>query len=262
MKKAVFLFLFIIVVLMGYSNINNNENLDAKDFSIIDISQQLLLAAKTKEPTDSLIGVVKLITPTQLQSQLINDDYKKVFWINLYNAFTQLVLSKNPDKYKSRNSFFGDKVIEIAGQRLSLDQIEHGLLRRSKVKWSLGHINKFFPSSFEKENRVSKVDYRIHFALNCGAKSCPPIAFYQPGQISKQLDLATKAYLNGDAEYDEAKNELSLPAIMGWFRGDFGGKKNMVALVKKLEIVPADKNPSVTFSKYDWNLFLENYKTE
>ena len=247
---------------MGHSNINNNENLNAKDFSIIDISQQLLLAAKTKEPTDSLLGVIKSISGQQLQAELINDDYRKAFWINLYNAYTQVLLSKNPDKYKSRNSFFGDRIIEIAGQNLSLDIIEHGLLRRSKVKWSLGYINKFFPSAFEKENRVKSVDYRIHFALNCGAKSCPPIAFYQPAQINKQLDLATKAYLNGDAEYDEAKNELSLPAIMGWFRGDFGGKKKMIELVKKLEIVPANKNPKVNFSKYDWNLFLENYKTE
>ena len=262
MKKAVFLFLFITVELMGYSNINNNENLNAKDLSIIDISQQLLLAAKTKEPTDSLLAVVKSISGNQLQAELINDDYKKAFWINLYNAYTQVLLSKNSDKYKNRSSFFGDEMIEIAGEKLSLDVIEHGLLRRSKVKWSLGYINKFFPSTFEKENRVKSVDYRIHFALNCGAKSCPPIAFYQPAQINKQLDLATRAYLNGDAEYDEAKNQISLPAIMGWFRGDFGGKKKMVALLKNLEIVPADKNPKVNFSKYDWNLFLENYKSE
>jgi hypothetical protein len=49
---------------------------------------------------------------------------------------------------------------------------------------------------------------------------------------------------------------------MGWFRGDFGGKKKMVQLLHRLEIVPIDKNPSITFKKYNWNLFLENYKTE
>ncbi len=114
----------------------------------------------------------------------------------------------------------------------------------------------------KKKNRVDTLDYRIHFALNCGAKSCPPIAFYQPLQINKQLDLATQAYLAEDVEYDEAKNTVLLPAIMGRFRGDFRGKKKMVSLLKQLKIIPENKNPAVSFSKYDWNLFLENYKTE
>ena len=78
---------------------------------------------------------------------------------------------------------------------MSLDDIEHGILRRSKIKWSEGYFNKLFPSKFEKENRVNKVDYRIHFALNCGARSCPPIAFYDPEKLDKQLDVATMIYL-------------------------------------------------------------------
>ena len=83
----------------------------------------------------------------------------------------QLYLSKNPELYLKRNPLFGKKIIDIAGKRISLDEIEHGLLRHSKVKWGLGYINNIFPSHFEKMNRVSKVDYRIHFALNCGAGS-------------------------------------------------------------------------------------------
>ena len=38
---------------------------------------------------------------------------------------------------------------------------------------------------------VDVIDFRIHFALNCGAKSCPPIAFYSYDKINDQLDLAT-----------------------------------------------------------------------
>ncbi len=221
MKRGVFLIFFLTVVKLDYANVNNNETTKSVDLSIIDISQQLLLAAKTKEPTDSLVNIIKSITETNLETQLNNDNTKKAFWINLYNASTQVLLSKNIKKYKDRSSFFGDKQIEIAGERLSLDNIEHGILRHSKIKWSLGYLNKLFPSAFEKKNRVDTLDYRIHFALNCGAKSCPPIAFYQPLQINKQLDLATQAYLAGDVEYDEAKNTVLLPAIMGWFRANF-----------------------------------------
>ena len=145
---------------------------------------------------------------------------------------------------------------------MSLDDIEHGILRRSKIKWSEGYLNKLFPSRFEKQNRLNKLDYRMHFALNCGAKSCPPIAFYKPEQIDKQLDMATKTYLKGDAEYDSLKNIVSLPALMGWFRHDFGGKKKMLVLLKSIGIVPGNAYPSVEFKKYDWNLFLSNYRPD
>ncbi|MCW3106022.1 MAG: hypothetical protein JWQ09_528 [Segetibacter sp.] len=230
--------------------------------NLIETSQQLLLQAKTHESTDSLVKVVEDIPEIALNTQLTNDTYKKVFWINLYNAFTQVILARNPDRYKNRSSFFGDKQISIAGRKLSLDDIEHGLLRHSKIKWSLGHVNKLFPSAFEKKQRVDSVDYRIHFSLNCGAKSCPPIAFYSPDRLDKQLDMATKVYLQGEVEYNEKDNCVALPAIMGWFRGDFGGKKKMIELLHKLEIVPKDKNPAITFKKYNWSLFLENYKAE
>ena len=257
----------LIIILLSCSYVSgmaytNQENMIAGEINIIELSQELLLAAKTKEPTDSLVAIVRSITGTMLTDQLKNDASKKAFWINIYNAYTQISLHANPDKYKNRGSFFGEKQIDIAGKNLSLDNVEHDLLRRSKIKWSLGHLNKLFPAAFEKQQRVDTLDYRIHFALNCGAASCPPIAFYKPEQISTQLNLATKAYLGGDAVYNEKDNEVSLPAIMGWFRGDFGGKKNMLKLLKQLKIVPEDKQPKIKFSKYNWDLFLENYKQE
>ncbi len=228
--------------------------------NIMDVSQQLLLAAKTGEPTDSLVTLLKDLSPGALQ-QLNTDDDKKAFWINLYNAYTQLRLKQNPGMYQERNKFFKDKEIRVAGKALSLDDIEHGILRRSKIKWSLGYFNKLFPPTFEKMNRVHNLDYRLHFALNCGAKSCPPIAFYKPGSLEKQLDVATKVYLKGEAEYDSLNNSIHLPAIMSWFRRDFGGKKKMISLLQQLGIVPADKTPIIKFKKYNWDLFLENYQT-
>jgi len=117
------------------------------------------------------------------------------------------------------------------------------------------------PVETEKKLRVAKLDYRIHFALNCGAKSCPPIAFYKPETLNKQLDLATNAYLKSEVEYNENTNIVKLPALMSWFRRDFGGKKKMKTLLKELSIIPEDKNPSINFKNYDWTLYLENYKS-
>jgi hypothetical protein len=262
MKITAFTLLFIWHAFMNIQSDYTKNFYQYSGVDIISISQQLLLAAKTKEPTDSFVNILQRISQQDLSGDLKSDNLKKAFWINLYNAYTQIILSKNPDIYKNRSSFFGSKQILIAGKNLSLDDIEHGILRRSKIKWSLGYFNKAFPSKFEKENRVDKVDYRIHFSLNCGAKSCPPIAFYDPEKIDKQLDVATKTYLKGEAEYNPEKDCVDLPALMNWFRKDFGGKKKMIAILKQLEIVPYNKNPDINFKKYNWDLFLENYKNE
>lgn len=226
------------------------------------LSQQLLLAAKTNKPVDSFTTVLSNTTEARLGDQVSTENQRKAFWINIYNAYTQIILTKNPDQYKNRNGFFTGKQIVIAGRRMSLDDIEHGILRRSKIKWGLGYINKFFISAFERKHRVNSVDYRIHFALNCGAKSCPPIAFYKPEQLEQQLDIATAVYLQGECEYDEAANKLWVPAVLRWFRGDFGGKKKIVLLLKQWSVIPENKNPSISFKKYEWNLVLGNYQHE
>ena len=129
----------------------------------------------------------------------------------------------------------------------------------SKIKLSLGYLGKWFPNHFEKVMRVHTLDNRIHFALNCGAKSCPPIAFYTPNNLDKQLDLATKNYLKNACVYDSIKNEVHLPQIFSWFRGDFDGKSGMKILLKKYQIIPQESNPKIVFDPYNWNLELNNF---
>lgn len=240
--------------------VNMPVNLHSSN-TLVALSQQFIYAAKTGDSTANLEKDLKNLSYDALKNSLVSDEEKKAFWINIYNGYTQVLLKKNPDQYKSRNKFFKRKQIDIAGKNFSLDDIEHGILRRSKVKWSLGYFNKLFTNKTERDLRVDKLDYRIHFTLNCGAKSCPPIAFYNPENLNPQMDLATKAYLTGEAEYDKEKNKLYLPALMSWFRRDFGGKKKMKVLLKKLNLIPADSNPTIHFKKYDWNLFLNHYNT-
>lgn len=228
----------------------------------IQLSQDFMYAARTGEETSIFIQQLQQMSMNELISSVKTDNEKKAFWINLYNAYTQVALKNNPDQYKKRSRFFRKKQVAIAGHLFSLDDIEHGILRRSKIKWSLGYFNKLFPGKTEKALRVDHLDYRLHFALNCGAKSCPPIAYYNPEAIGKQLDLATKAYLKSDARYDEQSNTLYLPAIMSWFRRDFGGKKKMVTLLQQLSVVPTGKQPKIKFNNYDWTLYLQNYKTD
>ncbi|TAH07981.1 MAG: DUF547 domain-containing protein [Sphingobacteriia bacterium] len=232
----------------------------AEKIDIISVSQQLLLSVKTNIPSDSLVHYLATIPEDILYKELNNDINKKTFWINIYNAYTQLLLNNNQAIYTKRNAFFGKKQIIISGRNLSLDNIEHGILRRSKNKWSLGYFNSLFPSKFEKQNRVDSVDYQIHFALNCGAKSCPPIAFYTIEKLDQQLTTATKAYLQGETIWMDSSKTIYLPKMMSWFRADFGGKKGMKDLIKQYSLAPTVEKIKIHFKPYDWTLFLAQFQ--
>jgi Protein of unknown function, DUF547 len=222
-------------------------------------SQQLLLAVKTGEPVDSLLVYFQTISFDELKAALNTDVKAKAFWLNIYNAYTQVLLQKNPSAYKNRNKFFKSREINIAEKQLSLDFIEHHIIRRSEWKLGLGYIKLLFPNSLEKQLRLGEKDYRIHFALNCGAKSCPPIAFYNDEKLEEQLNLAEKSFIKNDAEYDEAGNTVSVSKIFSWFRGDFVGKKGIRKLLVKHKMIPADKKVKLKFKKYDWSLMLKAF---
>ena len=129
------------------------------------------------------------------------------------------------------------------------------------MKISMGHINKidWFVNDFEKQFRLEEVDFRIHFALNCGAASCPPIAFYSAENIDKELDMATASYLESDVEYYKAENKVVVSKLFQWFIADFGGKSGIIQILKKYGVIPASENPKISYKPYDWTLSLENY---
>jgi Protein of unknown function, DUF547 len=228
----------------------------------ITLSQQLLYAVKTGNSHAQLTQQLQQLTVATLQKELTTDEAKKAFWLNIYNAYVQAALLLNPQQYSKRHLFYRKKFIEIAGQCISPDTIEHGILRRSRHKWSLGYFCKLFPSAFEKMCWVTVIDYRIHFALNCGATSCPPIAFYNAASINEQLHLATASYLGTEVTYTPAENKVQLPALMSWFRADFGGKKGIKNILLQHHIVApsAAKTLCISFKKYNWQLTLNTYK--
>ncbi len=258
MKNKIVVTVFLTFVLMSFTIQQSHAVIT--DTNYVNVSQQLLYAQRTGEIVDTFIKLLQVADQSILQKELSTDALKKAFWLNIYNAFVQKLLSENPEKYKNRHSFFSEKQIIIAQHTLSLDDIEHGILRRSKIKWALGYLNKPFAGKFEKIFRVDTLDERIHFALNCGAKSCPPIAYYDPGKIEMQLRLASINYLKNETEYSKASNIIYLPKFMDWFRGDFGGKKGITKMLIKYGVIKNDV--SIRFKKYDWTLFLNNYRKE
>ena len=225
---------------------------------LLRLSQDLLYATRVNNfhEADSLKLHLQQMDADLLLTHLNSDALKKAFWINIYNAFIQDILSNSPEKYERRSDFFGKNQIQLAGHSFSFDFIEHGILRRSKNKISLGYFNKLFPGKLEKLLRVEKPDYRIHFALNCGAESCPPIAFYSANEIDVQLEMAEKAFIISRSRVDGENVYVS--KIFSWFRADFGGKKGIKLLLLKHGVIH-DAKSRIKFETYNWRLELKKY---
>jgi hypothetical protein len=194
-----------------------------------------------------------------LKNQLDTEQKAKAFWINVYNTLVQYLLKKDPKLFDDRGDFFTTGHITIARTKLSLEDIEHGLIRHSRNKYGLGYLGSIFVSDFEKKFRLETIDYRIHFALNCGAKSCPPIAFYRGDEIDSQLDKATATYLTNVVKYNARENIIQAPAVCSWFKGDFRGEDGIIEMMKKYKVIPPEKTPEVEYLPYDWTLKLGNY---
>lgn len=190
----------------------------------------------------------------RLRDALETDDARLAFWVNVYNAAVQSILEASPETFDDQRTFFSASIVTVAGERLSLDDVEHGLLRGSRPKWGGGYVRDPFPGAFERAFRVRDRDYRIHFAVNCGAAACPPIAAYEADRIDEQLDLATESYLGQEVEYDEAVGVVRVPRLMLWFHGDFGGQDGIRDILHEFGCLPAGADPKVRFAAYDWTL--------
>ncbi|MFC6990725.1 DUF547 domain-containing protein [Haladaptatus sp. GCM10025707] len=191
-----------------------------------------------------------------------DDDHKLAFWLNVYNAIVQCWLRETPATFENRRAFFGTETFCVAGESLTLDDVEHGILRRSQTKYGLGYIPNPFASGFEKRHRLDARDPRIHFALNCGAKSCPPIRSYDPETVDEALDRATAHSLEMEVRHYPEKGFARIPRVMLWFRGDFGGKAGIYDLLHKFGVVPRTDRPRLQYSDWDWTMARNNFSEQ
>ena len=225
------------------------------------LSEKFLRCIKEGGNTNDIRSELYSHSPEELKLGLKTDAQKLAFWVNIYNAYIQVFLSENPGLYKDRRAFFSRKQIPIAGNLISFAKIEHGIIRKSQWEYGLGKIRKWFPDKFERSLRVNKQDYRIHFALNCGAKDCPPVAIYNAERLGEQLKKGTAQYLKSSTTYDPETKEVAVTSLFSWFRGDFGGKRGVKNLLYELGLIPEIQGVDVTYKNYDWTLDLDNFTT-
>jgi hypothetical protein len=219
----------------------------------------LLAVRRGGDPTPHADRLASL-APGRLRTALGDDDARRAFWLNVYNAGAHHRLRADPSLYDRRTRFFRRDLLTVAGHDLSLDDVEHGLLRRSLTAWGLGYVPRLRPDAFERTHRVAERDPRVHFALNCGAASCPPIAAYEADRVDEQLRLATESYLEMEVTYDAATNLVRVPRLFLWFPGDFGGRSGTRAFLRAHGAVPADAGRvRLRYRSYDWSLSLDAF---
>lgn len=225
------------------------------DTALLGLSESFLNGVRTGT-SDLQVAQLHAISIDSLIHGLTNDRAKMGFWINMYNGWFQILAQngkgKVQDIFTRREILFSDHVF-------SLDEIEHGILRRYRWKYSMGYLPVFFPSAAIKQLSVHNLDYRIHFALNCGAKSCPPIAFYSYNHLEEQLNVAKQNFIESESNVNEGNQEVKVSKIFYWFKADFGGTKGTLDIISNT----LNKNLngySLVYNDYDWTESLHNYK--
>jgi hypothetical protein len=211
------------------------------------MASELLLQMIKNGPIAPAIKAIKGTSLTELKEALDTEDKRKAFWINLYNGAFLVLRKKNQLKAPK---IFTTPRIKFADFSLSLDDIEHGILRKGQWKYGLGYFKRPFIRREVTSLMVDELDYRIHFVLNCGAKSCPLIRIYDDLKLTAQLNRAQNLFVKEESQ--EQGNQLWISKIFLWFYGDFGGKRGIVNLHHKvLKLKRATY--SIKYYPYDWS---------
>lgn len=201
--------------------------------------------AGIKAREDRLDQYLKVLEDTSVDN--LSREEKFAFYINAYNAWTvKLILSGYPgvksikdlgSRWNPLKTPWKKKICRLDGKLLSLDQIEHDILR----------------PEFK--------DARVHFAINCAARSCPPLLSepYRGAALSRQLDSSTRAFINNPRNTYLKGDTLHVSRIFKWFEEDFDG--DAVGFVKRyaegsfrVELDGKSTPLPVEYLDYDWSL--------
>lgn len=235
----------------------NEKEIEKSNINIIEESYKLLSELKLNNSTsliNEIIGCFNSIIWEDIKDELKNDQEKMTFWINMYNSLTLILLRNEKNKKLYPNSeFFNIECFHLKNLSLTLNDIEHKILRSSKILYCFGYINRCCVPIWEQCLRVSEIDFRIHFALNCGAKSCPPIKFYKVDQLDRQLYLATKNFLSNTTKFNIQENKLYVSEIFYWFKCDFS-KLGVIEIHRKYTNFEINDKTSYSYTDYDWSI--------
>lgn len=195
-----------------------------------------------KSEEEKLDQYLKVLEHTDLKTLSLDEQF--AYYINAYNVWTiKLILSAYPGikSIKDLGTFWKSpwkkKFVRINGELLSLDDIEHHILR-PRFK-----------------------DPRVHFAINCSAVSCPPLRSepYMGSSLDQQLDQATRSFINDPNSYRLEGDAFYVSRIFKWFAEDFNNDVlgfYMIYAREDLKKKLAEKKDviQIKYLNYDWSL--------
>jgi hypothetical protein len=202
------------------------------DLGAVELSQRLLAEARAATAPeqcarlDALTGQLHAVAPLTIEG----DAARIAFWANLYNALVLHCLCLKPlrGSLLRHLRLFNRIAYRVGSHDYPLNLIENGLLRGNRrppfrLRRPLRRLDPRLGSA------PSRVDTRIHFALNCGARSCPPIRVYEPESLDADLELATRAYLETETVLEPGRRRVRLPRLMRLYAADFGDRAAQLA---------------------------------
>jgi hypothetical protein len=177
---------------------------------------------------------------------------RRAFWINAYNALT---LHAGRGRDSNRLLDIAEIVRTrylVAGVPLTLDEIEHGMLRDGAASPAMPWAR--MPRKDPRRRWSVPLDPRVHFALNCGAASCPAVRVYEGADLDAALELAEKSFLCAVSRFDAATEVIETSRLLAWYAADFGGPKGVRArLARALDVPEAEiARARLSFLPYDW----------
>jgi hypothetical protein len=192
---------------------------------------------------------------------LAGREARLAFWINVYNAlvFHGVVALGVRRTVREVRRFFARVAYRVGGVVLTADDVEHGILR-GNARHGLLRRRPFRPGDPRLALAIRPVDPRIHFAITCGAQSCPPIGVYRAAALGQQLDLAARNFLNQEVALD-ARGCVTCSRILDWYAEDFGGAGGIGPLLLRYldggpvrAAVGGRARPCDAYRAYDWSL--------
>jgi len=201
--------------------------------------------------------------------QLAGRERRLAFWINLYNGLVldAVVQWKVQRGVGERPGFFWRAAYDIGGLRYSANDIENGILRANAPHPAVPGAP-FGKSDARRRFSLDHLDPRVHFALTCASRSCPPVAVYAAQRIDERLDQATRSFIRGGGvEIDPVRGQIRLSRLFQWYAGDFGARRLAIGDKRPLlrfiaayldpidaRLVLARRQWAMAFTRYDWSL--------
>lgn len=204
----------------------------------------------------------------RVQLVALNQEERISFFVNCYNLLCLhgYVSRGPPNNWLRRWVFFRALSYRIAGLDMTLDDIEHGILRGNKRTPMFKFWQQLRPSDPKCQHVLTHRDGRIHFVISAGTRSDPPIRILDDENVDEELHGATVEFLSCSVKVDVEKGEVTLPRIFLWYAEDFPTpEKNLLLWIARYLQVEASQQlvmlvsrsetpPTIVYENFYWSI--------